>query len=282
MAQFVILPDGGVYLNQNGTYRHIQSPADFQSLTGSSDIRGIATPVQNLSGPVGSPVATNEIQGLAPQLSTISGIDPNQLQSNIKAATVAPITPQDQAGFQSQAASVFDPQKKALSTDLQAKLESTLAAGDKSLQNDLSSRGFLRSGEQITSSALQHTIAESDMALQEATNLSDINTQENSYANTLQANEVASRQQNAQTVLQNQATSMGITEQEFTNMQTELATVAQQSSTAFTQQNTVSQQQTALLTNPDFATLLTGLGSNPSYQPLILQMLQSMGFNVTA
>lgn len=162
------------------------------------------------------------------------------------------ITDASVAQAQAKAADLFAPEKAALGTDLTAKLKESLAASDTQARTDLASRGFLRSGEEISRNDLARTVAESDLALQEAGYMSDIQSRQDAYASNL---------------IQQAA---GISQQEFNNMQTELGRQLQ-----------VTDAQTALLTNPDFATMMNSIGQNPQYQQIIVKMLQGLGFNVT-
>ncbi len=258
--------DPAIYFNDNGVYRHVTDMGQLNSLTGGQDFNQYLSVVPNIPGKIGQPLSNAEIQ-------SNPGLFGSQerTQSNIAAASAAPITTQDQAGFHASAESLFAPEKAAFNTNLMTKLKQTLSSGDESLRNSLGASGQgVPGGNYGSRASIAQTLAESDAALAEAGYLSDVGTRENTYEQTLRSDEVARREQNAQTALQDQATSLGITQQEFTNMQTEL-----------TREAAVTGSQTALLTNPDFATLLTGIGSQPQYQPLLVQMLQGMGFNVT-
>jgi hypothetical protein len=182
---------------------------------------------------------------------------------NPQAGMIKPFTQEETQGFQQKAAGIYDPQKEALKKSMSAKLKQTLQSGQEQIRQDLSGRGFLRSGEQIQRSDIQRTVAEADMALQEAGYLADIETKQGAYGQQLQSEAFAGKQQQAQVELQNQIQTMGINQQEFANMQTDLARQAQ-----------TSQSQSDLLLNPSFTELLT---NNPA---LAKKLLQNMGFNI--
>lgn len=239
------------------------------------------------------------------------------------AVQAQPISPADLANYTGIANNAFDPNTQANTTALEAKLKQTLATGDTNVQNDLSSRGFLRSGEQITRTDMAHTIAEADMALQDAGFKQSQTTAKEAYVQTQAQQDLALRQGNAgiaQTqyssgmqanaqnnatiaaqnnlVLQTMSQNAGLSQQDFSNMQTELGRIASVASTAATQ--TLAQQNqaftqgvsTATLTQnaggliqqlvslPNFTAILGGLQSNPAGKAALVQMLQDMGINV--
>lgn len=151
------------------------------------------------------------------------------------------ITSQDIQNAQSQAAQEFAPAKQALTTDLSAKLRQNLAASQNQIQQDLASRGFTRSGEEPTSLQLANITAQSDLALQEAGYLQNIDTEQQNYA---------------QTLLQNQVNNLGLNADQI-GQQLQIAT-----------------SEGDLLMNPNFTLLLS------QYPDLAKQLLTTYGFTV--
>jgi len=138
---------------------------------------------------------------------------------------------------------IAQPEEAALQSDLQAQLKQTLAAGNAQLSNQLSGSGFLRSGQQVTGDALAQTVAEGNLALQQAGYMNQIQTDTNTYA---------------QTLVQNQVNNLGLNSSQ----------VAQAMQNA--------QSEGDLVTNPDFTYLMT------TYPQLAQQLLSAFGFNVTS
>lgn len=186
--QYVKTKDSGtVYYRQGDTLRPISSIQDFAALNGGSqDVNGLADTVDSLP--------TYNTIGSALTSSDISNIN--------KGLTYNPLSTEGQQANLASAQAYYQPSKDAFASLINNKidannldfnstkdrLKTTMDSTIAGVGQDLSNRGFLRSGEQITRSTqagdaytadvnsadIQRAIAQADLLLQEATNNADL------------------------------------------------------------------------------------------------------------
>ena len=148
-----------------------------------------------------------------------------QLDELRKKSIAAPLSPEDQAKFDAETSALYDPQRAAVAKqteasklsaqgefkDLETRIRERMLGEQKGLVNNLSSRGFLRSGEQvgvgerITSTGLgdinkadiARAVAEADAILRESQANLDITREAKSYSQQLADREFNRRSQEA-------------------------------------------------------------------------------------